>query len=338
MTPQAHTPSLHWRACRKSPPSTTRRRSKPAGKRSGTPSAPGRSPTPASPATTPPSPSPTSSRCCPTRRASPTSATSRTTPSATRSPTSAAAGASTSSTRWATTPSAFPPRTTRSAQASTRRGNPQVDRVLPRAIQALGHLHRLVARGLLRRPRLLPLDPVALPPLLREGPRLPLRGASPVVPGRRHRPRQRAGHRRPLRALRHPRRAEEARAVVLQDHRLRRPAPRRLRDPRVVARARRHHAAELDRALRGRGGHLHLRRAGHRLPRLHHPPRHPLRRDVLRRWRPSIPTSTSWQPARRTRKPFATTSPRPRASPPRIAPPRTARRPACRSGAPSPTR
>ena len=45
---------------------------------------------------------------------------------------------------------------------------------------------------------------------------------------------------------------QEARAVVLQDHRLRRPAPRRLRDPRVLARPRRHHAAELDRPLRGR--------------------------------------------------------------------------------------
>ena len=51
-----------------------------------------------------------------------------------------------------------------------------------------------------------------------------------------------------------------ARAVVLPHHRLRRPAARRPRDDRV-ARARRHDAAQLDRPLRGRRGHVHAARS-----------------------------------------------------------------------------
>ena len=130
--------------------------------------------------------------------------------------------------------------------------------------------------------RVLPLDPVDLPAAVREGPRLPDRGAGPVVPEGRHRARQRAGRRRPLRALRHRGRAAQPRAVVLQDHRLRRPPARRLRPARVLARARDHDAAQLDRPLRGRRGRLPLRGARPRLPGLHHPPRHPLRRHLLR--------------------------------------------------------
>ena len=48
-------------------------------------------------------------------------------------------------------------------------------------------------------------------------------------PSRRHRARQRAGHRRPLRALRLAGRGAPARAVVLPHHRLRRPPARRPR-------------------------------------------------------------------------------------------------------------
>ena len=59
--------------------------------------------------------------------------------------------------------------------------------------------------------------------------------------------------RRALRALRHRGRGAHARPVVLQDHRLRRPAARRP-GARAVARAGRDDAAQLDRALaRGRG-------------------------------------------------------------------------------------
>ena len=50
-----------------------------------------------------------------------------------------------------------------------------------------------------------------------------------MVPQGRHRAGQRAGDRRPVRALRHPGRGAPARAVVLPDHRLRRPAARRPR-------------------------------------------------------------------------------------------------------------
>ena len=56
-------------------------------------------------------------------------------------------------------------------------------------------------------------------------------------------------------------RAAQARAVVLPDHRLRRAAARRLRPARVLARARDHDAAQLDRPLRGRRGRLPLRGA-----------------------------------------------------------------------------
>ncbi len=96
------------------------------------------------------------------------------------------------------------------------------------------------------------------------------------------RARQRAGDRRPLRALRHAGRAAPPGAVVLQDHRLRRPPARGLRPARVLARARGHDAAQLDRPLRGRRGDLPPGGPGPRLPRLHDAARHALRRHLLR--------------------------------------------------------
>ena len=78
-----------------------------------------------------------------------------------------------------------------------------------------------------RRARLLPLDAVALPQVLRAGPRLPQGGAGQLVPERPDRARERAGDRRPLRALRRRGRAQEPRAVVLPDHGVRRPPARR---------------------------------------------------------------------------------------------------------------
>ena len=82
-------------------------------------------------------------------------------------------------------------------------------------------------------------------------------------------------------------------AVVLPHHRLRRPPARRPRHHRL-ARARQDDAAQLDRALGGRGGHLPQRGAGHRLPGLHDAAR---TRSSARRsssWRPSTPTSSGW--------------------------------------------
>ena len=157
----------------------------------------------------------------------------------------------------------------------------RVDRLLPAPVPRVGDLDRLVARVRDPRAALLPLDAVDLPQALRARPGLSRRGRRQVVPPRPDRPRQRAGHRRALRALRPPRRGPPARAVVLPHHRLRRPPARRPRHHRV-ARARQDDAAQLDRALRGRGGHLPQRGAGDRLPGLHHAAGHALRRDVLR--------------------------------------------------------
>ncbi len=205
-------------------------------------------------------------------------------------------------------------------------------------VALLGHLDRLDPRDRDPRARVLPLDPVDLPAPVRARARLPARGAGPVVPGGPDRARQRAGDRRALRALRQRGRVARPRAVVLQDHRVRRPPPRRLRAARVLARARRDDAAQLDRPLRGRRGDLQVRGARNRLPGLHDPPRHPLRRDLLRA-RPGAPRSrAAGRRAPATRAGSASTSRRPRASRVPSAATRPGRRPACRSGAPSPTR
>ena len=223
----------------------------------------------------------------------------------------------------------------RRAPARRHRG---LDRQLPRAVPPLGHLDRLVARDLEPPSRLLPLDPVDLPAPLRARPRLPRRGPRPVVPQGPDRARQRAGDRRPLRALRPPRRDPQARAVVLPHHRLRRPPARRLRAARFLARPRRAHAAQLDRALGGRRGRLPLRRAAARLPRLHDPPGHPLRRHLLRA-RPRAPRGRA---PRRRHRARGRGPPLPRRGGPHLG--RGARRrgrtrrPASRSAAPSSTR
>ena len=152
----------------------------------------------------------------------------------------------------------------------------------PRADAPHGLGDRLGPRGLDARAVLLPLDAVALPAVLRAGPGLPQGGAGQLVPERPDRPRQRAGDRRPLRALRRRGRAQGPRAVVLPHHRLRRPAPRRDEPARVLARARPDDAAQLDRPLRGRRGRLPDRGAGRGDPGLHDPPGHALRGHVLR--------------------------------------------------------
>ena len=94
--------------------------------------------------------------------------------------------------------------------------------------------------------------------------------------------RQRAGQRRrALRALRRGRRSAPAGAVVPAHHRLRRAAVERPRRHRL-ARARQDDAAQLDRAQRGGGGDVPLRGASDRLSRVHDPPGHAVRGDVLR--------------------------------------------------------
>ena len=118
--------------------------------------------------------------------------------------------------------------------------------------------------------------------LLRARPRLPQGGAGQLVPERPDGARERAGDRRPLRALRRRGRGAEPRAVVLQDHRLRRRAARRDGPARAVARARADDAAQLDRPLRGRASPLPHRRSRRGPAGLHDPARHAVRRDVLR--------------------------------------------------------
>ena len=77
------------------------------------------------------------------------------------------------------------------------------------------------------RPRVLPVEPVAVPAAVREGPGLPQGQLGQLVPDGPDRAGQRAGRRRHVRALRRRGHQEEADPVVLQDHRLRRPAARR---------------------------------------------------------------------------------------------------------------
>ena len=101
------------------------------------------------------------------------------------------------------------------APARVHRG---VDRAVPQGLPLLGGLDRLDPRVRHARAPLLPLDAVDLPPPLRARPRLPQGGGGQVVPQGRHRARQRAGDRRPLRALRHGGGGPAARAVVLPHH------------------------------------------------------------------------------------------------------------------------
>ena len=74
----------------------------------------------------------------------------------------------------------------------------------PQADEADGLVDRLDARGFDLRARVLQVDAVDLPAAVRGGPGVPARGAGQVVPGRPDGAGQRAGDRRPLRALRQP--------------------------------------------------------------------------------------------------------------------------------------
>ena len=159
------------------------------------------------------------------------------------------------------------------------------------------------------RPGVLPLEPVAVPAAVRAGPGVPQAVAGQLVPQGPDRAGERAGRRRAVRALRHPGHEEEADPVVLQDHRLRRPAARRHGHAGGhLAGQGPHDAAQLDRSLdrcrrpvRDRGP----RRARHDL---HDPAGHAA---TARRSSSSPPTPTwppSWPPAlARACRPSSTT-------------------------------
>ena len=146
-------------------------------------------------------------------------------------------------------------------------------------------------------------------------------GAGQLVPVRPDRDRERVRGRRPLRPLRQPGRAPQPRAVVLQDHRLRRRAAP-LRGRARLARAHDDDPAQLDRPERGRRDPLPRRGARHRHPRLHDAAGHAVRRDLLRA-RARAPARRADRDARGA----TSTSRRPRARRPRSAPP-SRRRPA----------
>ena len=193
---------------------------------------------------------PTCSRCSRTPPASCTWGTSATTRSATSSATSGAARGHRCCARWATTRSGFRPRTPRSGRAgipaTSRERNIADDQ---RADAAHGLGDRLGPRGLDVRAGVLPLDAVALPALLREGPRLPEGGAGQVVPERPDGARERAGRRRALRALR---RQVESKSLEQWFFRITDYADRLLDEMELlesVARARADDAAQLDRPL-----------------------------------------------------------------------------------------
>ena len=131
-------------------------------------------------------------------------------------------------------------------------------------------------------PRLLPLDPVDLPRAVRARPRLPQGGRRQLGPGRGDRAGQRAGRRRPRRALRRARRAPPARPSG--SSRITRYADRLLADLDTIHWP--EHVKTMQRNWIGRSAGAEVvfrcdvdRR---RLPRLHHPARHAVRRDLLR--------------------------------------------------------
>ncbi len=215
-----------------------------------------------------------------------------------------------------------------------------LDRAVPRAVPRLGHLDRLDAAS----------SPPASPPTTagRSGSSCgsssaasptATEAARPVVPEGPDGARQRAGDRRPLRALRHPGRAAQPGAVVLPDHRLRRP----LLDDFGLLESWPEHVVTMQRNWIGRSEgaevDLPLRGARPRLPGLHDPPRHALRRHVLRP-RPRAPRPRAADRGHRERRRGPRLRRRGRcassAERARRRGPREDRRP--RSGAPSPTR
>ncbi len=115
-----------------------------------------------------------------------------------------------------------------------------------------------------------------------QGARLSQGVARQLVPEGPDRARERAGDPGGVRALRHDGRAPQPDPVVLQDHRLRAASARRRGPTRSLARARADDAAQLDRAQRGRPRDLHDRRDRRGDRGLHHAPRHPVGRHVLR--------------------------------------------------------
>ena len=154
-------------------------------------------------------------------------------------------------------PSACRRRMPPSKQGAARRSGPTTTSpTCAASCRRLGFAYDWNARAGHLRVRILPLGAVVLHPPVREGSGLQEHGRGQLGPGRPDRAGQRAGHRRPRLALRCAGRAPRDPAVVPADHRLRRRAARRAGPAGRLARAGAHHAAQLDRPLRGGGGRL----------------------------------------------------------------------------------
>ena len=155
-------------------------------------------------------------------------------------------------------------------------------RVLQAGRRLAGHFRRLVHGDLHVRPRVLPLEPMVLPAHARARHRLPAARQGQLLPELQHGPRQRAGRGGPLLALRQCGRGAGNSGMGVADHRLRRPAPGGA-EPHRLARARRGHAAQLDRPIRRSGDRFrHQGSAREGLPRLHDARRHHLRCHLRR--------------------------------------------------------
>ena len=98
--------------------------------------------------------------------------------------------------------------------------------------------------------------------------------------GRSDRACQRAGDQRPRLALRRGHRAPRDPSMVSCHHGLRRGSAERHRRPGRLARRGAHHAAQLDRAVRGRGDRIPAGRRRRKSAGLHDTPRHPAGSDL----------------------------------------------------------
>ena len=161
-----------------------------------------------------------------------------------------------------------------------------------RAVLQDGHRLRLGPRSRLLPARLLSLDAVAVPADVQARAGLQEAGGGQLVPERPDGAGERAGGGRALRALRHRGYQEGPEPVVLPHHRLCPAAAGRPGHAGKLAGARQGDAAQLDRALRGRG--VGLAGGGQRRRRSASSPRGPTRCMARRSW--CWPPSTRWWP------------------------------------------
>ena len=200
------------------------------------------------------------------------------------------------------TPSGCRRRTPRSNAGSRPGPGPREHRAAGGLVQADGHVLRLVAATGDVRSGVLPLDPMAVHPVLRGGARLPEGVAGQLVPEGRHRARQRAGDQGRLRAVRHAWWSAATSPNGSSGSRTTRSGCWTTPRARRMAGAGPDDAAQLDRAIGGRRGHVHDRGDGRGDHDLHDPAGHAVGCDVLRvRGRASARSggSPSW-PARGT--------------------------------------